>query len=121
GQGLLPCVVIAGGREAPHWEAYPGHRFLHSVGSLSCCRAGGCWRSRTRPLGDGSDHDLPERLCVDVAGELPRCMHQITASDVIGHIEKFLSGNRLPILSRVDARRARRAVTTMDNGEFAAL
>ena len=41
-----PCVVVAGGREPPHWEAYPHHQFLHTVGMLSCCADGGCWKSR---------------------------------------------------------------------------
>ena len=35
------CVVVAGGREPPHWEAYPTHQFLHTVGSLPCCAHGG--------------------------------------------------------------------------------
>ncbi len=35
---LRPCVVIAGGREPPHWEAYPGHQFLHTVSML--CHGG---------------------------------------------------------------------------------
>lgn len=87
-----PCVVVAGGREPPHWEAYPTHQFIHTVGALSCCQSGGCWRSRTKPLGDGSDHDTPRRLCVDVVGDLPRCMDMITAEDVIRRIELYLVG-----------------------------
>jgi glycosyltransferase involved in cell wall biosynthesis/ADP-heptose:LPS heptosyltransferase len=87
-----PCVVIAGGREPVHWEAYPTHQFIHTVGALACCRTGGCWRSRTRPLGDGSEHDSPRRVCVDVVGKLPRCMDMITAEDVIRRIELYLAG-----------------------------
>ncbi|OYV83437.1 MAG: hypothetical protein B7Z73_15970, partial [Planctomycetia bacterium 21-64-5] len=34
--GLRPCVVINGGREPPHWEQYPGHQFLHTIGALDC-------------------------------------------------------------------------------------
>ena len=71
-RGLRPCVVIAGGREPPHWEAYPGHQFLHTVGALECCRDGGCWKARTKPLGDGVSEDEPNNLCVDVVGSLPR-------------------------------------------------
>ncbi len=74
-----PCVVVAGGREPPHWEAYPHHQFLHRAGALSCCDNGGCWKSRVRPLGDGDPNDLQENLCVDVVTELPRCMELITA------------------------------------------
>lgn len=87
---LRPCVVVAGGREPPHWEAYPGHRFLHTIGQLRCCQHGGCWRSRVKPLGDGSRKDQPGDLCVDVAGDLPRCMDMITAEDVIREVERFL-------------------------------
>lgn len=84
------CVVVAGGREPPHWEAYPQHQFLHTVGALSCCELGGCWRSRTLPLGDGDEKDNPDNLCLDVAGHLPRCMDLITAAHVIDRIELYL-------------------------------
>jgi ADP-heptose:LPS heptosyltransferase len=84
-----PCVVVAGGREPPHWEAYPHHQFIHTVGSLPCCDQGGCWKSRTIPLGDGAPGDLPENLCVDVRGSLPACMDMITAEDVIRRIEMY--------------------------------
>jgi ADP-heptose:LPS heptosyltransferase len=86
-----PCVVVAGGREPPHWEAYPFHQFLHTVGMLECCSQGGCWRSRVVPLGDGDLKDHPHSLCLDVAGTLPRCMHMISAADVIRSIEGFFS------------------------------
>jgi len=84
-----PCVVVAGGREPPHWEAYPHHQFIHTVGALPCCDNGGCWKSRTAPLGDGAESDLPENLCVDVRGSLPACMDLITAADVIRRIELY--------------------------------
>ena len=74
-----PCVVIAGGREPPHFTAYPHHQFIHTVGALKCCDNGGCWKSRTLPLGDGDEKDHPDQLCVDVVGQLPRCMDMITA------------------------------------------
>lgn len=90
---LRPCVVVAGGREPPQWEAYPGHQFLHTVGMLACCGEGGCWKSRTVPLGDGSEHDRPNRLCErSVEGRLPRCMEMITAGDVIRRIEGYFEG-----------------------------
>jgi hypothetical protein len=59
-----PCVVIAGGREPAQWEAYPHHQYIHTNGALRCCDNGGCWKSRTVPLGDGDKKD--ESLCVDV-------------------------------------------------------
>ena len=84
-----PCVVVAGGREAPHWAAYPTHQFIHTVGALPCCAEGGCWRMRTVPLGDGDDRDEKENLCVDVVNGLPRCMDMITPEAVIERIELF--------------------------------
>lgn len=89
---LRPCVVIAGGREPVHWEAYPAHQFLHTVGMLDCCAEGGCWRSRVAPQGDGSMKDLEDTLCRRVVGTLPRCMDMITVNDVIEAIEGYLSG-----------------------------
>jgi ADP-heptose:LPS heptosyltransferase len=96
-----PCVVVAGGREPPHWEAYPHHQFLHTVGALRCCDDGGCWKARTVPLGDGDEKDQPEHLCVDVVGALPRCMDMVTADHVIGCIEMYFSGGILQYLPRV--------------------
>jgi ADP-heptose:LPS heptosyltransferase len=89
--GLRPCVVVAGGREPVHWETYPGHQFLHTIGGLPCCAHGGCWKSRTIPLGDGSALDDPERLCTrPTASGLPACMDRIEPVDVIRAIEHYL-------------------------------
>ena len=66
-----PCVVVAGGREPPHWEAYPHHQFVHTVGALPCCDQAGCWRSRTLPRDDGDAKDQPGELCLDVVNRLP--------------------------------------------------
>jgi ADP-heptose:LPS heptosyltransferase len=108
--GLRPCVVIAGGREPPHWEAYPGHQFLHTVGALECCRDDGCWKARTRMLGDGADEDEPDRMCVNVAGTLPRCMDLITPEAVIRRIENYFEGGVTRYLHPREARLASRAV-----------
>jgi ADP-heptose:LPS heptosyltransferase len=90
GKKLRPCVVVAGGREPAHWEAYPGHQFLHTIGSLLCCAAGGCWRARTVPLGDGSDQDAASRLCVRPRPSgLPQCMELITPQNVIRAMETY--------------------------------
>lgn len=106
-----PCVVVAGGREPPHWEAYPSHQFVHSVGLLPCSK-GGCWRSRVRPLGDGDERDGPDHLCVDVApGNLPRCMDLISAEDVIRRIEGYFDGGAARYLTESQARAAARAIT----------
>ena len=91
GGGLRPCVVVAGGREPPHWEQYPGHQYLHTIGGLPCCAAGGCWRARTVPLGDG--HELDASLCERPTpragrGAVPRCMDLITVDDVVRAVER---------------------------------
>ena len=88
---LRSCVVIAGGREPAHWEQYPGHHFLHTVGALECCASGGCWKSRTVPLGDGSKLDSQTALCVDVSSNgMPRCMELIKPTHIFGLIEATL-------------------------------
>jgi hypothetical protein len=73
-------VVVAGGREPVQWEAYPTHQFLHTVGLLPCCAGGGCWRSRTVPLGDGEGHDHADRLCLRVV-KIETCLEASQASD----------------------------------------
>ena len=45
GPPVRPCVVVAGGREPRSWEAYPGQRYLDTIGRLPCCARGGCWRA----------------------------------------------------------------------------
>lgn len=89
------CVVVAGGREPPHWEAYPYHQFIHTVGTLPCCAHGGCWRSRIVPLGDGDEKDRRKHLCVDVVAGLPRCMDLITPEEVIRRTEIYFDDDIL--------------------------
>lgn len=96
---LRPCVVIAGGREPAHWEEYPGHQFMHTIGALSCCATGGCWKSRVKYLGDGSENDKPEKICVDVVNDLPRCLDMITAEKVIERVESYFEGGSIKYLT----------------------
>jgi hypothetical protein len=98
-----PCVVVAGGREPPHFTAYPHHQFIHTVGALRCCDNGGCWKARTVPLGDGDKKDEPGQLCVDVVGDLPRCMDMITAEEVIRRVGMYFDGGAVSFLSAGDA------------------
>jgi hypothetical protein len=104
------CVVVAGGREPPHWEAYPFHQFIHNVGALPCCAHGGCWRSRTVPLHDGDDGDGPDWLCLNVTNGMPRCMDMITATEVIRRIETYFQGGALSYLTHRQRPSAARAV-----------
>lgn len=96
-----PCVVVAGGREPSHWEAYPSHRFLHTQGALPCCESGGCWKSRTVPLGDGDEKDRRESLCVRVSPNgLPRCMDMISTDNVIDAIQSYFDGGVIRFLEQ---------------------
>jgi ADP-heptose:LPS heptosyltransferase len=73
-----PYVCVQGGREPVSWNAYPRSHQLHTVGSLPCCKEGGCWRSRTVALGDGSEQD--KSLCdhpVPGPEPVPRCLELI--------------------------------------------
>jgi len=90
---LRPCVVIAGGREPVQWEEYPGHQFLHTIGSLKCCETGGCWKSRIVARGDNDHKD--KSLCsfpIQTEGNaiIPKCMDMIKTSDVISAVNKYL-------------------------------
>jgi ADP-heptose:LPS heptosyltransferase len=105
-----PCVVIAGGREPVQWEAYPHHQFLHTVGALPCCEKGGCWKARTLPLGDGSEKDAPRNLCLNVIDGMPRCMHMISAEEVVSRIEMYFDGGRLSYLTAQEFDAAQPAV-----------
>lgn len=105
-----PCVVIAGGREPSQWEAYPHHQYIHTNGSLLCCDDGGCWRSRTLPVGDGDSKDRPDNLCLDVIGSLPRCMDMITADEVIRRIELYFRGGAVKYLTAGQVKLVRAAL-----------
>jgi ADP-heptose:LPS heptosyltransferase len=90
-----PCVVVAGGREPPSWEAYPQHQYIHTSGALTCCAEGGCWKARAYPLGDGNEKDEPQHLCTNLAGSLPRCMDLISSDEVIRRISTYYEGGVL--------------------------
>ncbi len=127
-----PCVVVAAGREPAQWEAYPHHQYIHTNGALFCCDNGGCWKSRTVPVGDGDDKD--KNLCLDVVDLatgirrrgsewaedenynslrlLPRCMDLITAEEVIRRIELYFNGGTTRYLTREEQEIAQRAISS---------
>ncbi len=98
------CVVLAGGREPVHWEAYPQHQFMHTIGALPCCSHGGCWRSRTHGRGDGDFRDEPGQLCLDVSNGLPRCMEMVTPEMVAERIGVYFAGGAARYLTGDEAR-----------------
>lgn len=93
------CVVVAGGREPPHWEAYPHHQFISNNGALHCCSDGGCWKSRCQLVGDGDGKDRHD-LCVEPVQvseklRIPKCLHIITPEQVIQRIALYYDGGSL--------------------------
>jgi hypothetical protein len=113
---IRPAVVIAGGREPAHWEAYPGHQFIHTIGALSCCKDGGCWRDRIVPLRDGDPRDKPRNLCLQTVNALPKCLDMISAVDVARHIENFQEGGAIRYLTPAERKAAEKGIRkTADN------
>lgn len=103
GDRLKPCIVIAGGREPPQWEAYPGHRYLHTIGELPCCAAGACWARRAQLVKDGQPWNQ-EQLCarpVQVNNDLriAECMHIITPEEVVHHVKRYMQNYPLNVLN----------------------
>jgi hypothetical protein len=113
-----PCVVVAGGREPAHWEAYPGHQFIHTNGALACCAQGGCWKDRIAPLRDGDKRDRPGRLCVDVVNGLPRCLDMITPAEVIRRVELYFKGGVLKYLAPSQRKAAERGIAAITRSPY---
>jgi ADP-heptose:LPS heptosyltransferase len=87
-----PAVVIAGGREPVTWNSYPKQHYLHTVGVLPCSDTqgyvgGGCWRSRTVPLGDGTV--LDKDTCERPVGWAPECMTLIHPAEVVELVLRY--------------------------------
>lgn len=115
---IRPCVVIAGGREPAHWEAYPGHQFIHTNGAIACGSIGGCWKDRTAPLRDGDERDLARNRCVNVVNGTARCMDMISAGEVVRRINMYFNGGALRYLSPGQHAAARRGVGATANNNF---
>ena len=105
-----PCVVVAGGREPAHWEAYTHHQYIHTNGALPCCANGGCWRSRVYPIGDMDEKDRLENVCVNVVGSLPKCLDMIRPQTVIERIEMYFEGGAIRYLTPAQAHDAKNAI-----------
>ena len=93
-----PCVVLAGGREAPTWEKYPDHVYFDSMGKLPCCQERACGRSRTVALKDGGSQD--QSLCqLPVMREgsppTPKCQEMIDPYAIVRAVDEFRNQNSL--------------------------
>jgi ADP-heptose:LPS heptosyltransferase len=88
-----PCVTIMGGREPVPWNTYPRCHLLHTIGTLPCCKLGGCWKSRVVKLEDASEQNasLCERPLVRDGETIPECLASISPDHVLHLIEKISS------------------------------
>lgn len=101
GRSPRSCIVLAGGRENPVWEQYPGHVFLHTVGRFDCCKDGPCMIPRVHPQPLKVDPKTKKKI-PDVANELvckrascwgsdrtwyPACMLCLDSSEVARLLE----------------------------------
>lgn len=125
-----PCVVIAGGREAPWWEGYTNcyaptafgarcrpvaveHTYLHTIGLLDCGVGNldrGCWKDRTVPI-EQADHVHPRnkgQLCrkpVSVGHyAVPECMRMITPDHVVEAVMNYYEKGVLPPIGKPSGR-----------------
>lgn len=102
------CIVIAGGREANHWQMGPNHQYLHTCGILDCCNLGGCWKSRIEPLDfkpsspqeaeseKAKNTSLCLRPVVTESGQkIALCMDMIKAEDVIKFVKQYMFGYKI--------------------------
>ena len=118
-----PCVVYAGGREDPWFEAYvndygafgPGaepvrvpHRFLHTIGRLPCCNEYGCWATRTVPIRDQLDPKVKTKIgykmCLypivsETRDPVPACQDLITSEQVVAAVLSYYEDGTLQHVS----------------------
>ncbi len=106
-----PYVCIAGGVEEWWWESYyrqnPSfgtvgsllpveHRYLHTMGLLSCCEKKGCWKlGVSAPEDRGAVCHKPVKFTDQT---IPRCMEMITPDKVIAAaLSYYLDGTLTPV------------------------
>lgn len=116
-----PCVVYAGGREDPWFEAYVNafqafgptaepvkveHKFLHTIGLLECCATQGCWKNRTVAL-DPADltrkaHTLCRQPLRTAPHPVPKCQDLISSDHVVEAVMDYYDKSVLPPIKVVD-------------------
>lgn len=111
-----PCVVYAGGREEPWFEAYVNnfqafgeqanpvkieHKFLHTIGLLNCCDKQGCWKKRTIPLDPVDLTRKSYTLCRNpvrpaVTHAVAKCQDLILSDHVVEAVMDYYEKKILP-------------------------
>jgi len=84
-----PAVVVAGGKEGVRWQLYPHIKYLHTNGSLNCCKWDGCWL--------GGDMGKCKDLVKYNGKDVPRCFHMIKPEQIVEAAYSYYEGGRLKI------------------------
>lgn len=79
-----PYVALLGGREPVPWVTYPLQHTLHTIGTMDCCRAGGCWKGRLR--------DCVHPVTAGLVRGVGECMKRIEPAEVVRVIERVVGG-----------------------------
>lgn len=115
-----PCVVVAGGREHWHWEAYVNvvgglfgpkcapvavpHQYLHTIGLLPCCKVKGCWMNKVTKKEPDKDGRWCKRPIDDGYGQMiPTCLSVITPEHVEKAVLSYYANGTLPPLKNLAA------------------
>jgi ADP-heptose:LPS heptosyltransferase len=86
-----PYLCLLGGRESVSWVTYPKQVTFHTIGQLSCCRNGACWKSKVlRPDGDNGD-SWCEQPVVTFSRPVGRCMAMIKPDEILAVLHRYLS------------------------------
>jgi len=117
-----PCVVVAGGREEPWFEAYIDgfeafgkscssikvpHKFLHTIGKMYCCDVQGCWKKRVVPiepedLGKNANTICREPVRPSKGNQaVPGCMDLIQTEHVVEAIMDYYNEKILPPIGKI--------------------
>lgn len=88
----VPSVVIAGGRESAKWFASKSMTYLSAVGTLDCCKNGGCWKDMTVPLSGATDINRLCALPVRYPNRaVPKCIDDISVEKIVAAIRATAS------------------------------
>jgi ADP-heptose:LPS heptosyltransferase len=91
--GYKPAVVISGGREEPHWEAYPGHQLLHTIGQLKCCADRACYKTTAAVVDALSEKRAVNSRCLSLVQhhglDYAACMEMIKPERVAQQVTMY--------------------------------
>lgn len=88
----IPHITIAGGRESQFVTQGHANHVLHTIGSMDCCKDGGCWKSYVDGPVPNQNSASPQCLHPVAMGNnrFAGCMLRIQPAQVISTIESLL-------------------------------